>query len=745
MFLKSLLSVSGLLLSSMLAFGQITIDPTPSPTQLVQNNLIGNGVSVTNITFSGQTAQIGSFDGSNSIIGLPFGLVMSTGNAVDCQMGSQPSGPGFNGPGDPDLLAVAQSVTTNPNSGGITTSHDAAILEFDFVPIGDSVRFNFVFASEEYTAWINSVYNDAFGFFISGPGFAGPFASPAGFPNGSENLAVVPGTSEPITISTIHPGLNSSFYIPNSPEVSHTFNGFTVPISIEFEVVCGQTYHFKFAVADCQDTALDTAVFLEGGSFSSEAVQVAVATVTGDTAVYEGCTDADFIFSRPASDTTDTLVINYNITGTATEGVDFGSLVNPVTFLPGEDTVILNLLPIADGIFEPGESVTITAYTISPCGDTIVSAGTVWIFDEPNITIDEQDTTLLCSEDSLLVSAIASGGFEPFTYSWVGSSSTTSDAYVSASTQGPVEYYVTATDQCGYSQTDTVTVTLNQTLLIDSVISYPSAVCNPTGAVAAFVSGQTGQPLYNWAGPGSSTASIDATVWQNISPGWYYFTVTDNVCELMDSAYVDVDNPPVAIISATPNSGCTPVQSLFTNGSQNAVSYEWNFGGGNIVNVNSTASQTQTFTSSTVVTLIATDAAGCADTTSTTITVTPCGCTDPNADNYNPLATIEDGSCTYPIPVVDCPNIFTPNQDGANDYFELNVENASKVEVMILNRWGNVMFEETSNDGTSPIWLGVTFNGNLAKEGTYFVKYIVTSINGEEQIEGHNFLQLIRD
>ncbi|MCH2224343.1 MAG: choice-of-anchor L domain-containing protein [Crocinitomicaceae bacterium] len=743
--MKSLLSLLIIIVSSTIAFGQIIVDPTPSPTQLVQNNLIGNGVSVSNITFSGQTSQIGSFDGSSSNIGLPFGLVMSSGNVVDCIPPAQPSIGQFGGPGDPDLLTVAQSVTSNPASGNINVTQDAAILEFDFIPIGDSVRFNFVFASEEYLTYVNTQYNDAFGFFISGPGFAGPFASPAGFPNGAENLAVVPGTAEPITISTIHPGLNAAYYIDNPTGTTHSFNGFTIPISIEFEVVCGQTYHFKFAVSDCQDDFLDTAVFLEGASFSSEAVQVAVATVTGDTAVYEGCTDADFIFSRPVTDTTDTLIINYNITGTATEGVDFGTLVNPVTFLPGEDTVILNLLPTADGVIEPGESVTITAFTISPCGDTIVSSGTVWIFDEPNITIDEQDTTLLCSEDSLLVTAIASGGFEPFTYSWVGSSSTTSNAYVSASTLGPVEYYVTATDQCGYSQTDTVTVTLNQTLLIDSLISYPSAPCNPTGAVAAFVSGQTGQPLYTWTGPGSSTASIDATVWQNISPGWYYFTVTDNVCQLMDSVLVDVDNPPVASFSATPNSGCSPVQVLFTNNSQNAVSYEWNFGGGNIINVNSSASQTQTFTNSTPVTLIATDAGGCADTTAVTITVSPCGCTDPTAENYNPTATIDDGSCTYPVPIVDCPNIFTPNDDGANDLFELYVENALEVELIILNRWGSVMFEKTITGGSSPTWDGTSPGGSPAVGGTYFVKYIVTGVNGDSKIEGHNFLQLVRD
>jgi gliding motility-associated-like protein len=213
----------------------------------------------------------------------------------------------------------------------------------------------------------------------------------------------------------------------------------------------------------------------------------------------------------------------------------------------------------------------------------------------------------------------------------------------------------------------------------------------------------------------------------------------------MDSVLVDVDNPPVASFTATPTSGCSPVQSLFTNNSQNAVNYEWNFGGGNIVNVSSMASQTQTFTSTTTITLIATDAGGCADTTAATIIVSPCGCTDPTAENYNPTALIDDGSCTYPIPEVDCPNIFTPNDDNANDLFELDVKNAAQVEVVIVNRWGNVMFEQTVVGGTSPTWDGNAPSGDPAEEGTYFVKYIATGVDNATIVEGHNFLQLVRN
>lgn len=719
------------------SFAQITVDNTVTPVQAV-NTLIGAGVTVSNITFTGNTNQLGTFDGSASNIGLPNGILLSTGSVLDCVPPSQPSGPGFNTPGDPDLLTVAQSVASNPASGNITTTNDAAILEFDFVPTGDSVRFNFVFASEEYQTWINSVYNDAFGFFISGPGFAGPFAAPAAFPNGAENLAFVPGTTDPITISTIHPGLNATYYIDNPAGTTQTFNGFTIPITIEFAVTCGQTYHFKFAVADGQDTALDTGVFLEGNSFSSDAVDVAVATVSGDTAVYEGCTSADFIFSR--TDSTDTLDVTFNIGGTAIDGTDYSTLGSSITFLPGQDTIVLTLDPIADGLIESGESVIITAYTVNACGDTVASTGTVWIFDEPFLDITEDDPVLLCGDDSLLVGATASGGFAPYTYSWTGSSSITDSAYVNASILGPVEYYVTATDGCGYTITDTVTVTLNQTLMIDTLISYPSAPCDATGAVSAIASGISGVPLYEWIGPGAgSTNSIDATVWEDLSPGWYYFTVTDNVCEESDSVYVDVTPPPVASFDAVPTAGCAPLSVTFTNTSQNTTSYEWDFGGGNVVTTTSTAPITEVFTASTTVQLTAFDDGGCPSDASQTITVTLCGCTDPNAENYDPNAVIDDGSCSYPIPDIEVPNVFTPNGDNVNDIFVINVTNASDLEFTIVNRWGNVVYQA---NGLNSAWNGFIEGGNFAEDGTYFVKYTVTSINGD-LYEGHSFVQLV--
>lgn len=761
MLLKSfkLLLASLFITSSVNA--QIVIDATPTPTDLVQNTLIGPGLVTSNITFTGNAAQRAFFDGTGSNIGLNNGVFLSSGNVNDIIPPSQPSGAGFGGAGDPDLVTVAQSVTTNPQAANITTTQDAAILEFDFVPNGDVVVFNFVFASEEYTTYINSQFNDAFGFFISGPGYAGTFASPAAFPNGAENLANVPGTTDPITISTIYvdgsqtpPSLNPSYYLDQA--VGHSFNGYTIPIEIRFDVMCDSTYHFKFAVADCVDDFLDTGVFLEGGSFQAIPVDLSLETnidpsLFGDSVIFEGCgTDADFVFSRPSCQSGDSLYVAVDIAGMASNGVDYSLIPDSVLFLPGETLVTIPFTAFQDGIFEGFEDVILTVTNILPNGDTIITTGTLWLFDQPNVSVVAQDTTIYCHQDSLDIFAVAYDGVPPYTFTWSSSNDTIGMSTVPANVNGTIDYYVNVVDFCGFTDDDTLTVTVNQTLTVEALLNQNTSSCDNTGIVYSTWSGDSlASPnvlQFQWMNE-SMTDSIDASVWTDLGSAWYTITLTDDVCTVSDSVFVDMDNPPIAEFSANIESGCNPLLVNFTNTSQNTSNYIWNFGDGTPnVNANNLAAQGHTFTQSSTVTLTAsTDDPTCFDVTTININIVNCGCTDPAAVNYDPTAIVDDGNCVFPIPSVTAPNVFTPNSDNDNDVFFLTHKYATSIQLIVLNRWGNVMHESTT-DLTDPLaraeWDGKTKGGLNAEEGTYFYKYVATGVDGTE-IEGHGFVQLL--
>ena len=729
----------------------IAVSATQTPQQLVNNVLLGSGVVASNITINGVPGlantpfgNIGYFTNTNGAFPMTSGVVLTTGDAMGAMgpnIGGSTTNPGSSQSVafDPELNAIANGNVTN-----------GVILEFDFIPAGDTLIFNYMFGSDEYTEFSPSSFNDAFGIFLWGPGISGPYPL-AGYPNGGDNIAVIPG-GIPVTINNVNWVTNTPYYVFNEAATTLTYgdaieyDGTTIKLTASASVQCNQTYHIKFAIANVFDQAYDSGVFLEAGSFSSAAVSVAVATVSGDTTIVEGCTYADFIFTRPENQANDTLIINYTITGTAIEGTDYNNMVNPIVFLPGQDTVILNLTPIQDGINEGFESVIISVSIINPCGDTITSQGTIYIGDGPIINISETDPLVQCYPENVLLTVSASGGYAPYTYSWSMLNGTvlgTNDSLtVNVTQNGIVTILITAEDQCNFTQTDTATITVNQTISIDA-INMTDATCIPSGSLSAVTSGTTGNVLYNW-----SNGQTGQTI-QNLAGGWYVLTITDDVCTDVDSMFVGTIPSPVASFSASPTGGCSPLEVILTNGSSNGDSYTWNFGNGQGTVVQNTGSQTTLYSVDTptsfTISLVVAQGQNCLDSMSLVIPVDVCDCADPEALNYNASANINVvENCIYPFPELEIPNVITPDGDQTNDVFFLEYKNVVSIELTIFNRWGSVMYFGSSSDLTvsEPSWDGKV-NGKDASEGVYTYTYKAIGVSGSE-VKGHGFFHLIR-
>jgi len=373
------------------------------------------------------------------------------------------------------------------------------------------------------------------------------------------------------------------------------------------------------------------------------------------------------------------------------------------------------------------------------------------IYTGDNIAFDLVDTVFAyCLTDSILAEILNfTNGQTPFTTDWsTGSTTNPTLLGTNGNKQDTIHYYVNITDGCGYGATDSVVMIVNQTLQIDTIMQSPPSSCKSDGVASVEITGETallGQPIYIWTQsnpPGPY--SMNGKEIDSIPSDWYYFTVSDDVCQEIDSIFVEQPNPPPAAeLTVNTDYGCAPLKVSFTNNSNEySETFNWDFGNGNSITVDNTNALTETFLSTSTVTLIAYDKDGCPSDASVTITVDPCGCTDPKADNYNPIATDDDGSCTYPFPTVIAPNIFTPNGDGDNDLFFLDVTDASNVDLVILNRWGNVIFQSS---GPNPAWDGTTEGGGISQEGTYFFKYTVTGFQESDQINGHGFFQLMID
>ncbi|AZA82864.1 gliding motility protein [Chryseobacterium lactis] len=191
----------------------------------------------------------------------PFkdGIILSTGFARKAGNSFESSTLGdTNGGGsDPDL---AQVIGVQENR-----LNDAVLLEFDFVPTTTQIKFNYLIASEEYTGSFPCTFADAFAILLR-PTTGGPYV----------NMAVLPNSAGPVSITNIHPAVqgicgavNEQYFAGyNTANVETNFNGRTIPLTATATVTAGQQYHFKMVIADYSDHNYDSAVFLEGGSFN---------------------------------------------------------------------------------------------------------------------------------------------------------------------------------------------------------------------------------------------------------------------------------------------------------------------------------------------------------------------------------------------------------------------------------------------------------------------------------------------
>jgi len=386
---------------------QISVDnsaPYNSAQYLVDNVLSGNGVVATNIVFNGDAEQLGFFNGSTSTIGLDSGIVISTGKVTDIPNGGNQPDTDLGGGTDADLLTIAQSVRS-----GISSTGDAASLEFDFTVVGDTVEFRFVFASEEYLQYVNSDYNDIFAFFLSGPGITGPYSSPAAFPDGAVNVAVLPGTATPITISTIHPTLNSQFYIDNPTDNTHDFNGFTTVITVKYAVICGETFHFKFSIADCQDKTLDTGVFLEANSLTSSGVTINSNLST----IIEGCNSSLVTITRSDTSVNDTIDLIFSGNAIPSE---YTTIAAQQIFATGASSLTFNVEAFVDNITEGVDTIIIEIQGNTGCNmvklyiEDYTPMNNLIVSDSMNICTDQGETALIWAK--------VDGGKSPFSYQW---------------------------------------------------------------------------------------------------------------------------------------------------------------------------------------------------------------------------------------------------------------------------------------------------------------------------------------
>lgn len=767
-------------------YAQLQTNNSLNPQGLVQNVLLGNGVTVSNVSYNGSPAAIAQFTAANTTLGINSGIVLTTGTTL-------PNGDGPHGPNDTPGAGV------DNNMGGFnllsqaiqgTQTYNAAILEFDFVPYADTVRFKYVFGSDEYPEFAppnNTTYNDVFGFFISGPGITG-----------FQNIALLPNGAV-VSINNVNTITNPFYFVNNGDGNTAPYNqspqyiqydGFTKVLEAVSKVQCGQTYHLIIAIADVGDGQWDSGIFLEANSLSTLTPVEIDHTLSQQVFpnpdwMAEGCVSTNVTLTRQAN-LTQSLTIPVQLSGTATSGIDYNGVPASVTFQPGQTTVSFTIQSLTDALLEGLETLTLTFPITDPCGNVTPLVLDLWIQDNQPMQVTLSSTPPSCPGDPVTINSQISGGVQPYTYLWSTGQTTGSMTFTPSNT---TTVWLEVTDACtGIPAYDTLVVNVPVFAPLAVVVSPDiTEICPYVPAtIGVQASGGSGQYTYLWSVNSLLSGTMDSLFVNPGSSTTYLITVSDNCGNsVQDSVIYTILSPPLVLQMNGPFEICPgdSVDLLVTaTGGYGTYYYNWSTTattpGITVAPQVSTSyfvqvsDECQTFSTTAVaVVQVVKPLANFYIATQNPMQGLPVQLTNASFNAWSYAWSFGDGNGSFlvnpthvytqpgayeitliatdqkgcvdsiskwieiaPERYIYLPNSFTPDGDGLNEYFYGRFIGLLSARFYIFNRWGEEIF---FSDQLNFVWNG-EYEGVPVQDGTYSWYLIYEIEKGiYEDLSGH--------
>ncbi|MFN5292414.1 MAG: choice-of-anchor L domain-containing protein [Flavobacteriia bacterium] len=767
-------------------YAQLQTNNSLNPQGLVQNVLLGNGVTVSNVSYNGSPAAIAQFTAANTTLGINSGIVLTTGTTL-------PNGDGPHGPNDTPGAGV------DNNMGGFnllsqaiqgTQTYNAAILEFDFVPYADTVRFKYVFGSDEYPEFAppnNTTYNDVFGFFISGPGITG-----------FQNIALLPNGAV-VSINNVNTITNPFYFVNNGDGNTAPYNqspqyiqydGFTKVLEAVSKVQCGQTYHLIIAIADVGDGQWDSGIFLEANSLSTLTPIEIDHTLSQQVFpnpdwMAEGCVSTNVTLTRQAN-LTQSLTIPVQLSGTATSGIDYNGVPASVTFQPGQTTVSFTIQSLTDALLEGLETLTLTFPITDPCGNVTPLVLDLWIQDNQPMQVTLSSTPPSCPGDPVTINSQISGGVQPYTYLWSTGQTTGSMTFTPSNT---TTVWLEVTDACtGIPAYDTLVVNVPVFAPLAVVVSPDiTEICPYVPAtIGVQASGGSGQYTYLWSVNSLLSGTMDSLFVNPGSSTTYLITVSDNCGNsVQDSVIYTILSPPLVLQMNGPFEICPgdSVDLLVTaTGGYGTYYYNWSTTattpGITVAPQVSTnyfvqvSDECQTFSTTAVaVVQVVKPLANFYIATQNPMQGLPVQLTNASFNAWSYAWSFGDGNGSFlvnpthvytqpgayeitliatdqkgcvdsiskwieiaPERYIYLPNSFTPDGDGLNEYFYGRFIGLLSARFYIFNRWGEEIF---FSDQLNFVWNG-EYEGVPVQDGTYSWYLIYEIEKGiYEDLSGH--------
>lgn len=695
---------------------------------IIENYFMGGGVEVSNVRFNGQlitnSNQFGTFtndDTSGMNIKLSSGLVIVTGDIQDAAAGASAIHSTYSDPNSEDINYAMPLYNLLLSQGNTQDLNDIGVLSFDFVPQGREVSFKYVFASDEYPGYVCSTFNDAFGFFVSGP-FEdnGIPAYVPGVENLSNfNIAIIPGSSDPeipVTINTINSGpshgvtpcilTNSNLHIQqNDGSQINKMQGYTIDLQTKRIIVAPcKKYSISISICDVGDNAYNSAVYLGANSFKTDAFVIEnnnQGPNIGDTLLKADCssTTVKVKLNRPATlDDTYT----FQVAGSMVEGIDYLPFGNQLTFTEGDSIAQVTIFFKSHPTDIPGQVKTLHIISENTFECTIVDTISInaivpQVFEFTSVRND----TIYCNDvlpQRELLFAETINGIGNVTYSWtgpngegIGDTPNSNTNYVTIT--DPIIITITANDECNRQISKTINFSVNTgTTEVstdrDKICEGDSIILSCTNAVTCIWTSVPADIRL-----AQNNTSINPIVMPS-SLTTYTVTISDiHGCEA--TGQITITSYPVvhASMSLSPTKlTFTNSQTHFINQTSNAYSILWDFGDGTTsIQESGYHFYPNNIEKEYPVMLIAYNEAYCPDTATGTIIVRP---------DF----------------AIYLPNAFTPGSGNRTSIFLPLSSIEINYELSIFNRWGEeIFFTNKRGDG----WDGKLKDGSYAQDGNY--------------------------
>lgn len=687
----------------------------------------GDCANVSNIRRIGNARGLGFFEGGAPNIGMETGIILATGDVNAAQ------GPNLSEGWTGQFNDTNEDPYLKRLSNGVL--FDNVGIEFDFVPQKEVVSFRYVFASEEYCEFVGSIFNDVFGFFVSGPGINGPFE------NGAINVALIPETNDLVAINSVNHRFNSDYYVKNELMVDANqcgipfdprfaneveYDGFTIVLEAVFKVVPCETYNIRLVVGDVGDDKLDSAVFLEAKSFDigpEVEVKYVPDIVAAGQVLVEGCNQGKIVFQRSDKIRFDQdLQVSYRFTtdSNAEAGVDFPEIPNPIIIPANSSSVSFPIEAFPDNVDEQAEVLGIEIDLACTC---IRGDNTLALLQDPVDMKALIDTAVLCEDEPGEVEINLSEGTGGYRYLWETGS--TQNPLLLLSAEEERSYRVTVTDLCEDTLTAEIPVTLieqgqaslsgvfdwcpgtNLQVPIDLTGQAPWALEYQLGDNRVFRDSITNTPFFV---PINQVGTLDVTFF------------SDANCTGPINGEINIESVgPIANPIVTPlECPGTETASIQLN-IQSQVDYniEWSTPVTNPENPTGLVEGTYQF--------VITDENGCTYLDQIVIEEP-----DLRTALLNQCISFDLESNVY------IPNAFSPNNDGQNDEFRIfvNPEIIGTVRSMrIFDRWGSLLFERQDFDpGDARVSWDGFYQGQLLSAGVYVYSLEFEDILGQTSI-----------